>query len=133
MKEMEAIKQGNIYIVTTDNFFTSSKGGERSVHIQKGELIEIRYPYEWHFRTIDNKYFHAEPEVILVNCELFGIIWDNVNFGNNCNLSDIVNLELFHRKCGDPYSWAKTQKVGFLKKFNMSNLYRFAIDYKGDE
>ena len=101
---MEDIKigVGQIWEVTTETFFTSGNNDKhkRPTKLLKGEKIEIRYPYAWHFRTEDKFYLHAEPEMILQNCKLFGIIWDKVRFGNRANLDEILKLQLYERCVG---------------------------------
>lgn len=67
------------------------------VLLEPGEKIEIRYPYAWHFRTEDNRYFQADELDILSHCILFGEIWENVKFANRCNLADILRLGLYER------------------------------------
>jgi hypothetical protein len=94
MKELsEKIEVGQIYQVEK-NFLTSYKDShtERPVQIQKGEKIEIRYPYKWHFRTEDNEYYHAEPMVIKNNCILLGTITEKVRFANKLKLAEILSL-----------------------------------------
>lgn len=93
------IEVGQIWKVTSDTFFTSGEKNkfERPVNILKDEFIEIRYPYEWHFRTYDNHYFHAKPEMIHQNCILHGVIWRKVRFANNCDLKIILDKELFDK------------------------------------
>ena len=100
-KDFDRIQAGQIYEIIDDSFFTTgeasviSSSPKRPVNLLKGEKIEIRYPYEWHFRTIDNKYYHCEPEMIEKHCKPYGIIWENVRFGNSCKLEEILRLNLF--------------------------------------
>lgn len=98
MKEIN-ITQGQIWEVTTEHFLTSGNNDKqkRPTKLLKGEKIEIRYPYDWHFRTEDNFYFHAEAETILQNCKLFGIIWEEVMVRNKANLNEIIKLGLYER------------------------------------
>lgn len=96
----QEIKQGQIWEITTDMFFTGGKDATtyyRQLNIKKGERIEIRYPYAWHFRTEDHHYFQAEPEMILENAKLIGVIWDKVKWQNNANLKQIIELSLFDK------------------------------------
>ena len=96
------VEVGQLYIVTTGSFWTSGKNNKfkRSVLLKKGEVIEIRYPYEWHFRTEDNHYFHVNPQVLEKNAVLFGTIWENVRFANRCELEDILKLGLYKKEKG---------------------------------
>lgn len=94
----EKIEQGQIWEVLTEKFFVNSTKEtfeNRKVILGKGEKIEIRYPFAWHFRTIDNIYFQADEDVILKNCKLVGNIWQNVKFKNLARLEDILNLGLY--------------------------------------
>ena len=99
MKATE-IKQGHIYEVITDSFFTSGRHNKtkRPVKLRKGEKIEIRFAFEWHFRTEDNYYFHATPEMITENCKPFGKIFKQVSFNNKANLAQILELELYEKR-----------------------------------
>lgn len=94
-----AIEQGQIYEVMTDNFMTSGESNsiKRPAKLLKGEKIEIRYPYEWHFRTEDNQYFHARSEMIYENCKLIGRIIEQVRFNNKAKLKEILELELYNK------------------------------------
>jgi len=96
------IKQGQILKIVTDNFTTSGEDtlekkylGNRAVLLRKHELIEIRYAYEWHFRTEDAIYFHATPEMIASNCEIFGVVDEKIEFNNNASLEEILRLGLY--------------------------------------
>lgn len=93
------IEQGQLYKVVTDNFVTTGKNNKikRKVFLGKGEIIEIRYPYPWHFRTEDDNYFHAEPEMIEQNCELLGTIYEPVFFANKAKLAEIVSIQLYSK------------------------------------
>ena len=90
------IEQG--YILNVKNPFLTSCGDsdtKRPVQIQKGEKIEVRYPYEWHFRTEDNEYYHAEPKVLEENCDILGIVLKEVQWQNKANLAQILELHLY--------------------------------------
>jgi len=93
------IKVGQIWEVTTDCFFTSGESNKynRRINLKSGEKIEIRYPYEWHFRTEDSHYFHAARQMIIDNCILFGTIWEKVRWQNNAKLSEILRLRLYDK------------------------------------
>ena len=94
------IEVGQIWEVTGDLVLTSGKKDKhkRPTKLAKGERIEIRYPYDWHFRTEDNIYFHAEPDMILDQCTLIGIIIERIRFGNKAKLDDILRLELYDKR-----------------------------------
>lgn len=100
----EKIHVWQIWEVTTENFLTSwEEEGEkqnwcRQTKLKKGEKIEIRYPYAWHFRTEDNHYFHATEEMILENCVLFWVILERIRFWNIAKLSEILRLDLFDKQ-----------------------------------
>lgn len=125
MKEkFESISVGQIWKVSTDEFMTSGKSNkyERKIKLNKHELIEIRYPYEWHFRTIDNHYWHIGPDDLIKNCVPFGVIWEKVRFNNRCNLSEIINLGLFDPFSENQYVWAKNLTGKELKKLGLNKL-----------
>lgn len=104
------IRQGFLFEIFTDCFFTSGKEEktQRPTKLFKGEIIEIRFPYAWHFRTIDNIYYHATSEMIKDNCLYFGEIWENVRSGNKATLSDILRLQLY--KGENHYKWIERIK-----------------------
>jgi len=95
------IEQGQIWKVTTDTFFTSKLNErrpnkiKRQIKLNEGEFIEIRYPFDWHFRTEDNEYFHAETDMIYQNCVYFGKVTADVWFKNKADLAEILRLELY--------------------------------------
>jgi len=97
MEKEIKIEVGQIWQVITEDFLTSGSQEERKrqTKLKKGEKFEIRYPYAWHFRTVDNFYFHAEPTMILQNCKLVGVIWEKIRFRNNAKLEEILRLDLF--------------------------------------
>lgn len=99
--ENNEITQGQIWEVTSDNFFTTgeerSSEHNRPVKLAIGEKIEIRYPYAWHLRTEDNFYFHATPDMIYQNCKLVGTIIEKVRFDNKASLEEILRLNLFKK------------------------------------
>ena len=97
------IKVGQIWEVTTDEFMTSGESNDykRPLKLAKGEKIEIRYPYAWHFRTEDSHYLHANSEMILQNCRLFGEIFDKVRFQNKAKFEEILRLRLYDACVGN--------------------------------
>ena len=100
MKEQEnKIAVGQIWEVTTETFLTSGDSSKykRPIKLSKGEKIEIRYPYDWHFRTEDDHYLHAREDHISQNAKLYGIIWEKVRFNNNAKLKEILDLRLFDK------------------------------------
>ena len=99
MEQEIKVKVGHIFEVVTDSFLTSGESNKykRPLKIKKGEKIEIRYPYQWHFRTEDNNYFHCEPKMILKNCKLFGVVMEEIRFQNKANLEEILRLKLYRK------------------------------------
>ena len=103
---MQTISKGQIWEVVTERFMaqpnqlTKSDKKPRAVNLIKGEMIEIRYPFEWHFRTEDNQYFNASSAHILDNCKLVGVIWNNVQLSSCAELADILRLKLYD-KCNN--------------------------------
>lgn len=92
------VEVGQLWKVTTDNFYTSGERHKlkRPVNIQKDEIIEIRFPYAWHFRTIDAEYFHCTEEMLKENAEPYGMIYEEVRFNNRASLKEIVDIGLYN-------------------------------------
>jgi hypothetical protein len=93
----QIVEPGQIWEVVTDDFLTNKdkRHFNRQIKLEKGEKIEIRYPFAWNFRTMDNNYFHSSEEMILENCRLFGTIIPFVKQANKANLEEILRLKLF--------------------------------------
>lgn len=84
-------------------FWTSGKDRKlkefaAKCYIPKGEIIEIRYPYEWHFRTQSNHYDHVSPDVLCKKCSFFGVVKDDIRFGNKHDLRQIIEQNLYHER-----------------------------------
>jgi len=99
MSDTIKITQGQIWEVVTDIFYGSKtiQGYPRDskFHIKKGEKIEIRYPYEWHYRTEDNMYMQSSSDYINQNCKIFGVVNPDVKSANKALLEEILRLELY--------------------------------------
>jgi hypothetical protein len=93
------VEVGQLWKVTTETFYTSGEHNQykRPVKIGKGEIIEIRYPCAWHFRTKDDNYFHCTLETLMKNAVLYGKIREKVRFGNNCKTEEILRLYLYDK------------------------------------
>lgn len=95
------IEVGQIWQVVTNNFWSSKvdnnkiNGRKISYNFKRDEYIEIRYPSEWHFRTIDNIYAHAYPTEILKHCRYIGKINENTRFENKKKLQEILDENLY--------------------------------------
>lgn len=96
------IEQGQIYMVKTYTFAVNQKDIEydreeikRKVLLQYGEYIEIRYPYAWHFRTIDNHYFQVGEKDILANCTLIGKVKEDIKWQNQADLRQILDNKMY--------------------------------------
>lgn len=99
------IEVGQIWEVVSDDFWSSDKenvliAGEKirrriTANFKRGEFIEIRYPFEWHFRIVSDVYFHAETTEILKHCRLYGTIHEVVRFANRCKLQQILDDKLY--------------------------------------
>lgn len=95
-KEINRIEVWQIRKVVKNGFLTSCKNNtKRRILLNEGELIEIRFPTEWYFRTIDEMFFHANTKDILHCCELFWVIYENVRFNNKASLEEVVRLKLY--------------------------------------
>ena len=98
---MIEIKVGQIWQVCTETFWSSKEDGNKlngrfiRTKLNRDEYIEIRYPFAWHFRTVDNKYLHAEPSDIAQNCRLIGKINEDVRFSNGKKLQQILDEHLY--------------------------------------
>lgn len=94
------IAVGDLY-VTDKGFWTSGKttdsGFDIKRFIKKGTIIEIRYPYAWHFRfgPASGIYDHAKPEVIKNKCSFFGRINKDIRFNNKHKLAEILKGNLY--------------------------------------
>lgn len=77
---------------------TEAKNGshrEVKISIKKGEVIEVRYPYAWHLRTVDGWYFHIAEEKLLSRCKLWAVIDSEIRFGNRHQLKTILEEKLY--------------------------------------
>lgn len=96
---MEKIKiePGQIWEVITDSFFTSKRNNtfNRNLKLDRGEKIEIRFPFAWNYRTVDNHYFDSPEKMILDNCRLFRVIIPEIKSANIASLEEILRLKLF--------------------------------------
>jgi hypothetical protein len=99
------IEVGQIWQVIDEEFWSSeldrkyrvAELGNRQVRIKfnQYEYIEIRYPFGWHFRTVDNIYTHAHPQDILKHCRYYGTIFEDVRQANKKDLKDILKEKLY--------------------------------------
>lgn len=105
--QVPVIRQGQLWKITTNEFCGNidvrkecehcgnvTRHTER-VRLKEGDIIEIRYPYEWHFRTEDNRYIQAEPDVILNNATLIGKVNEDIRFNNRHKLNEILERKLY--------------------------------------
>lgn len=101
LNEIADIEVGML-IKVDKGFWTSgdknSHGFKSKIFIPKGEILEIRYPYQWHFRTQSNYYDHASAEVLVKNCSFFGAVKSDIRFENKHSLSEILEQELYHKR-----------------------------------
>ena len=98
------IEQGMLLLVKR-GFWTSghkTDGGFKCKRfIPKGDVLEIRYPYEWHFRTSNDTYDHATTNKLSANCDFFGYVKSEINFQNKHSLRQILDDGLYH--CASDY------------------------------
>jgi len=99
---MISIEVGQIWQVCADNFWTTDNCSRATIDgrkvrfcLNRDEYIEIRYPFEWHFRTTDNFYFHAKPIEILKKCRYIGKINEKVRSKNDMELQEILDQQLY--------------------------------------
>ncbi len=103
------VEVGDLYKVSTDDLWSSGESHNGKgcddfgrtvkslVNFKQGEIIEIRYAYQWHIRTSDNKYFHILPEKLVEHCMPFGKIKEDIRSMNNHNLKEIIDNQLFDK------------------------------------
>lgn len=107
---MGKIKQGVLLQVFKDGFFANpafigKASDDRPVKMLVGDIIEIRYPFAWHFRTLDNNYYEASEETILEFARPVGTVFENVSFMNKANTEEIIRLHLYETKDYPPIEW----------------------------
>ena len=94
---------GQIWEVESESFFAKTeikKGDQKRAlyfHIPKGEKIEIRYPFQWNYRTECNYYVNSTEKYILDNCKLFATVKEEIKSTNLANLEEILRLRLFDK------------------------------------
>ncbi len=98
--DIEKVEVGQIWELETDTIVNYKPLGEnpikgRRVLLLRGEKIEIRYPYAWHFRTEDDIYFQIDEPTLKMNCKLIGYIWSEVRGRNIAKLEEILRLKLW--------------------------------------
>lgn len=96
------IEVGQIFQVCTS--FAGNMGDKKDdkkriikqqLMLKKDEFVEIRYPFEWHFRTIDNVYLQASAKDILKNCKYIGKIEETTRRKNKVELLEILVKKLY--------------------------------------
>lgn len=104
------IQQGVLLQVFKDGFFANpatvgETGDPRPVKMIRGDIIEIRYPFAWHFRTLDNHYYEASEETILEFARPVGKVFDNVKMANKATTEEIIRLRLYETRDYVPIEW----------------------------
>jgi hypothetical protein len=93
------IKTGMLLVVKK-TFWTTAAHKVDTFHVKyqipKGTILEIRYPYEWHFRFGDNCWAQVPAETLVKCCEFFGVIHEDVRFNNNNSLPEIMEENLYY-------------------------------------
>jgi hypothetical protein len=100
---MIEIEVGQIWEVVDNNFFGSKDSPEAlktkrkaRYHLEKGEKIEIRFPYKWNYRCEDDLYLSSSPKYILEKCKFIGIVKEGVRWSNKATLEEILRLDLYN-------------------------------------
>lgn len=118
----DKITQGQLWLVVKE-FASTGQGmaeyGRRTI-MEVGEVFEIRYPYGWHVRCEDDKYFHLEPEDILANAKLIGTIYEDVKFDNRAKLEEIIRLKLYKGKVNMNIPVDRDDRADFVKAVTKS-------------
>lgn len=78
-----------------DRFVPKTRHFKRSWYVTKNQILEIRYPYAWHFRNTCNTYAHAPEDILREHCSLFGYVDRKVRWENDKKLSEILSQDLF--------------------------------------
>ncbi|CAM0048000.1 hypothetical protein VPHK389_0062 [Vibrio phage K389] len=73
----------------------SNDAFHETVKIRNGSIIEIRYPFAWNFRTECDTYCNATPEAIAKHCTFFGMVTEEVRFGNKHKTAEIIKEKLY--------------------------------------
>lgn len=73
----------------------SNDAFHETVKIRKGSIIEIRFAFEWNFRTECDTYCNATPEAIAKHCSFFGLVNGDVRFGNKHKTAEIIKEKLY--------------------------------------
>lgn len=67
----------------------------KTKYIKKDSIIEFRFECDAHCRDLDNEYFVIDKSILALCCEPFAKINENIRYGNNHNLKDILEQELY--------------------------------------
>ena len=72
-----------------------SVDNQDDVIIKSGEIIEFRYHYGIHFRTVTNDYYYVDESVLKKHCKIYGHINHDVWLENQTHLDDILKRKLY--------------------------------------
>lgn len=97
---METINHNSLWIVLKDMPVRTVKVGiseedQDQVKIKKGDIIEFRYHYGVHFRTVDNDYYFVEQKVLFKHCALYGRVLKEVSWKYEKTLDEILREGLY--------------------------------------
>jgi len=88
------VEVGQLFRVHTAFFSMIDRIGRKrrqKLEILPGDILEIRYPFEWHFRIDDNDtYAQCSEEVLLSHCDFLGVIDYEVRQNNESPLVEIL-------------------------------------------
>lgn len=93
------ITQGMLLVVKKAFWTTDAHKVEKfpvKYYVPKGTILEIRYPYEWHFRFGKAIYAQAPPATLVKCCEFFGTVHEDVKFDNKKSLPEIMKENLYY-------------------------------------
>lgn len=106
--QLQVIRQGQIWEVVNDGLIGNRDKWEKCAHCQQGYKIylhekipvgmkiEIRFPYAWHYRTEENKYYQSDEDEILKYCRLVGNVREDIKWNNRHNLDEILQQGLWN-------------------------------------
>lgn len=138
-------QQGYLYEVIAEDFYDTGKGDDLynpiPNHIPKGTILEIRYPFEWNFRT--NTIFknigrgiwgHSDEQNIHDKCKLIGRVNPYIKSMNHYELSEILEMKLFDTLENgvfidmgeDRYLWVFQNKVNEVVKSGDNDFFTVA-------
>lgn len=97
---------GVVFRVISGFYAMKNKGNNQyeGKYINKGSLVEFRYPHSAHCRDVDDDYWMIDPVILAFKCKPFGKIKESVSFENKLNLKEIIeyqHIDIFEESTQD--------------------------------